>query len=206
MRIIPTDEHFYTLLERLARRLTASARALEDLFTNVGRAAELIASINSVEHEADKIQSEIVNRIDRSFVTPFDREDIHALGTRLDNVVDLIEECARRIELFKITVVPPAAQQLAVTVRRACEHLEAAVIELRQGEVQGSFTTHIAGVKQEEETADALYQEAVDALFAAPTDALHLIKWKDIYDKLEDAADECQHAAQVVHSVALKHA
>ena len=206
MHLIPTDEHFYTLFERLAARLTASAKMLDDLFTNVGRTAELIASINSVEHEADTIQHEIVTRIDRSFITPFDREDIHSLATRLDNVVDLIEESARRIELFQITSVPPAAQQLAVTIRRACEHLESAVIELRQGDVRGDFSTHIAAVKQEEETADALYQEAVGALFAAPTDALHLIKWKEIYDKLEEATDECQHAAQVVQSVALKHA
>lgn len=206
MRLIPTDEHFYTLLEQLAGRLTAASRLLDELFANPANASVLIEGIKDVEHEADGITYDIIQRIDRSIITPMDREDIHTLATKLDDVIDLIDETARRIVLFHITVIPPAAQQLAATIRRAGEHLEAAVHELRHGGITAAFISHIGGVKKEEEAGDALYMEAVGALFGAPTDALYLIKWKEIYDKLEDATDECQHAAQVVQSAALKHA
>ena len=206
MRLIPTDEHFYTLLEQLAGRLTAAARLLDDLFASPARAPELIAEIKGLEHEADDLARDIVQRIDRSFITPMDGEDIYELATKLDDVVDLIEETALRIALFHITTIPPAARDLARTVRRAGEHLEAAVCQLRHEDVRGDFARHIAGVKQEEEAGDAIYMRAVGELFANPTDALYLIKWKEIYDKLEDATDECQHAAQVVQSAALKHA
>ena len=206
MRLIPTDEHFYTLLEQLAERLTAAGRLLEELFTEPTRASELMDAIRALEHEADQITYEISERIDRSIITPMDREDVHRLATKLDDVVDLIDETAHRVVLFHITTIPIAARQLAGTVRRAGEHLEAAVGQLRTGNVGGAFAEHIQAVKREEEAGDAIYMEAVGELFAAPTDALHLIKWKEIYDKLEDATDECQHAAQVVQSAALKHA
>ena len=206
MRLIPTDEHFYTLLEGLASHVTAAASLLEDLFAAPDRASALIGEVRMVEHEADAIALEIVQRIDRSFITPFDREDIHMLATKLDNVVDLINETAQRIGLFHITHVQPAARGLAETVRIAGGHLEGAVHLMRTGTTQGAFADHIAQIKVQEERGDAVYQDAVGALFATPVDPLELIKWKDIYDRLEDATDECQHAAQVVQSVALKHA
>ena len=206
MRLIPTDEHFYTLLEGLASHVTAAASLLEDLFAVPDRASALIGEVKMVEYEADAIALEIVTRIDRSFITPFDREDIHMLATKLDNVVDLINETAQRIGLFHITQVQPAARGLAETVRIAGGHLEGAVHLMRTGAAQGAFADHIAQIKVQEERGDAVYQDAVGALFAAPMDPLEVIKWKDIYDRLEDATDECQHAAQVVQSVALKHA
>jgi uncharacterized protein Yka (UPF0111/DUF47 family) len=159
-----------------------------------------------VELEADELALQTVQRIDRSFITPFDREDIHMLATKLDNVVDLINETAQRVGLFHIGRIQPAARELADAVRTAGAHLEGAVHLMRAGSTQGAFAEHIGAIKLQEERGDAIYQEAVGALFATPMDALDLIKWKDIYDRLEDATDECQHAAQVVQSVALKHA
>ena len=206
MRLIPRDEHFYTLLEGLAAHVTAGASLLEELFAAPDRASVLIGEVKMVEHEADAIALEIVQSIDRSFITPYDREDIHMLATKLDNVVDLINETAQRIGLFHISRVQPAARELAETVRIAGGHLDAAVHLMRSGTTQGAFAGHIAQIKVQEERGDALYQDAVGTLFAAPIDPLDLIKWKDIYDRLEDATDECQHAAQVVQSVALKHA
>jgi predicted phosphate transport protein (TIGR00153 family) len=178
MRLIPRDERFYTLLEGLVSHVTSAAILLEELFAAPDRATALIAEVKMVEHEADAIALEIVQRIDRSFMTPFDREDIHMLATKLDNVVDMINETAQRIGLFHITRVQPAARELAATVRIAGGHLDAAVHLMRAGTTQGAFAEHIGQIKTQEERGDAIYQDAVGALFATPVDALDLIKWK----------------------------
>jgi predicted phosphate transport protein (TIGR00153 family) len=205
VRLIPRDEHFYVLFAELAKRLTASARLLGQLFADPGRLEQLVGEIKAVEHEADEITHEVNLRIDRSFVTPIDREDIHLLASRLDNVVDLIDGTARRAQMFRVREMRPQAQQLAGVVAKATECIAVAVDGMKQPKL---VSIQAREIKQLEEEGDAIYQEAVGALFTPsngnPPDPLEVIVWKELFDKLEDTLDECEDVANVLESISIK--
>ena len=203
MRLIPTDERYFELFSDLVAKLSAAAALLQDLFAEPHRAAELAARIKELEHEADRATDAINARLDRTFITPFDREDIHALAGHLDDVVDLVDGTARRATVFRIREVQPAAVALAEVLGRASRQLEASV---RQLQSPHEALDRVRLVKTLEEEGDALYQQAVTALFAGSPDPIEVMKWKELYDHLEQAIDECNHASQIVESVALKHA
>jgi predicted phosphate transport protein (TIGR00153 family) len=205
VRLIPRDEKFYVLFADLAKRLTASARLLGQLFAEPDRLEQLVAEIKAVEHEADTITHEVNLRIDRSFVTPLDREDIHLLASRLDNVVDLIDGTARRAQMFRVREMRPQARQLAEVVSKAADCIAVAVDGMKQPRL---VSQQARLIKQLEEEGDSIYQEAVGALFTpangmAP-DPLEVMKWKELFDKLEDALDECEDVANVLESISIK--
>ena len=204
MRLIPRDEHFFDLFADLARRITAASRLLHELFSNPARLRELEGQIKKVEHEADVLVLQVNKRIDASFVTPIDREDIHLLANRLDNVVDLIDGTARRAVMFRVTETRPPALALAQVLVLAAEVIEQQVANIRNASV---VSKHGERIKQLEEEGDALYQQAVGDLFDAQAghpDPIEVIKWKELYDKLEEAMDECEDVSNVLESIALK--
>ncbi|HEU4643576.1 MAG TPA: DUF47 family protein [Gemmatimonadaceae bacterium] len=203
MRLIPRDEAFFDMFEQLASRLTASAKLLTQLFAEPARLEQFTAAIKNVEHEADTITHDIISRIDKSFVTPIDREDIHLLASRLDNVVDLVDGTARRAAMFHITEVHPKAKQLCGVLVQACDAIEAAVLRMKDSKYVVEAGRQ---VKMREEEGDALYHEAVGALFRGTPDPLEVIKWKELYDTLERALDQCEDVSNVLESIALKHA
>ncbi len=201
MRLIPKDEGFFELFDGLAVRMTRSASLLNQLFTEPGQLDRYVAQIKEIEHEADEITHEIMNRIDRSFVTPLDREDIHLLATRLDNVVDLMDGTARRAKMFHIHDRKEPAKELTRVLLAATEQIALGVTSLkdaRQVQVIGRE------VKRLEEEADAIYSDAVGALFEGTPDALEVIKWKELYDNIEHAIDEAEDVLNVLESVSLK--
>lgn len=201
MRLIPRDDQFYDLFIRLAERLTESAKLLHQLFTEPQRRAQHVADIKAAEHEADGLTHEIIDRIDRSFITPFDREDIHALASELDDVVDLLDGAARRFDIFKITEVHQPAVILSDVVVRAAIQVEDAVRSMKDGRKVNAKAREL---KKLEEEGDALYHEAMGNLFAQTTDPIAIIKWKELYDNIEDALDQCEDVANVLQSIALK--
>lgn len=203
VRLIPTDERFFELFTQLAERLTTASRLLAELFAAPARVAQLADEIKEVEHDADRVTHEINERIDKSFVTPFDREDIHALAMRLDNVIDLVDGTARRAVIFRITGVREDAGQMADVLLRSSRELEQLVQNLRRPRevLEGA-----PNVKRLEEEGDALYHDAVETLFRGHPDPLEVLKWKELYDRIEDAVDECAHAATTLESIALKNA
>ncbi len=201
MRLIPKDEGFFEMFDGLAVRMTRSATLLNQLFTDPGQLDRYVAQIKEIEHEADEITHEIMNRIDRSFVTPLDREDIHLLATRLDNVVDLMDGTARRAKMFHIHDRKEPAKELTRVLVAATEQIALGVASLkdaRQVQLIGRE------VKRLEEEADAIYSEAVGALFEGTPDALDVIKWKELYDNIEHAIDEAEDVINVLESVSLK--
>ena len=200
-RLIPRDEGFFILFNELAKRLKTSAAMLTQLFAEPHRLDYFVSAIKSVEHEADQVTHDIRARIDKSFVTPIDREDIHALATQLDNVVDLIDGTARRAAMFHISESRGPAQRLCETIARAVEQIEAATLAVRQPRVVSEAARQI---KRLEEESDRIYQEAVGALFAGNPDPLEVMKWKELYDTLERTMDECQGVANVLESISLK--
>jgi predicted phosphate transport protein (TIGR00153 family) len=201
LRLIPKDEGFFDLFDGLAQRMTSSAALLHNLFSEPTRLAEYAAKIKDLEHEADEITHEIMLRLDRSFVTPLDREDIHALATNLDNVVDLMDGTARRATMFHITDRRDPAKALSAILVKATESIKEAVSKVKQPKEVARLAREI---KKLEQQGDDVYSKAVGALFEGKPDALEVIKWKELYDVLEHALDECEDVLNVLESVSIK--
>lgn len=203
MRILPRDEKFYDMFTELAKRLTGSANLLHELFQSPADLDSKVSQIKGLEHEADNITHDIIDRIDRTFVTPFDREDIHELASELDDVIDLIDGAARRAQIFRIHRTRPPAVVLSEVLARAGTMVEEGVRDMKNAK-------HVYAVSEKlkvlEEEGDAVYHQAMGALFAEGSDALEVIKWKDLYDKVEDALDRCEDVGNVLQSIALKNA
>lgn len=201
MPLIPRDKGFFDLFNALSSKMQASAELLARMFEEPARLDEYVAAIKVIEHEADVLTHEVRTRIDRSFVTPLDREDIHALAQELDTVVDLMDGTARRAAMFRIREALPPAQQLAGLLQQSAGVLGQAVREVKNPR---AVTEHTLRVKHLEEQGDAVYHDGVGALFEGTPDPITVIKWKELYDTLERALDRCQTAAIVLESISLK--
>ena len=202
-KLIPRDELFFDMFDEIARRMSTSAKLLKQLFAEPGKMAEHVAAIKRVEHEADVITHDVIVRINRSFITPFDREDIHELASRLDDVIDLIDGTARRAVMFRITTPREPARLLADVIVRATASLEQAVVSIKKPKIVIEKGTE---VKALEEEGDAIYHAAVGALFDDGEDPIEVMKWKELYDTLERTLDQCEDVANVLESIALKNA
>jgi predicted phosphate transport protein (TIGR00153 family) len=200
-RLIPRDEQFFELFDQLAGHLATTAKLLDTLFADVAHVNEHVTAIKDIEHKADLLTLTINQRIDKSFITPIDREDIHMLASRLDDVIDLLDGASRRFTMLHISQVLPPARQLAGVLLRAANEIQAAVGQMRKPPL---VNQHVALIKHLEEEGDAIYQEAVGALFAGTPNPIDVIKWKEMYDTLEGAIDSCMGVAQVLQSISLK--
>ena len=206
MRLLPRDEKFFDLFEAVAQLNVEAAKLLQELImAPPDRRRPLVDSIKKLEHQADEATHEVVGRLDRTFITPLDREDIHMLASRLDDVMDLMDGTARRVQMFHAGEAPPGAVQLADVIRRACEVLLTGVKHLEDSR-NGSVLDACKQVKLLEEEGDSLYHEWVGRLFEGTPDALLVIKWKGIYDNLERTLDQAEDVANVLESVFIKHA
>ena len=202
-RLLPRDEQFFDLFDQLAAHLTMSARMLTDLFAEPARVSEHVRKIKEVEHKADVLTAGINQRINKSFVTPIDREDIHLLASRLDDVIDLLDGTARRFEMLHLTTVTAHATALNRVLLQAAERIQVAVSAIRKPKL---VTEHTAEIKRLEEEGDAIYHEAVGALFTGTPNPLDVMRWKEMYDTLERAIDSCMGVAQALQSISLKNA
>ena len=202
-RLLPRDDQFFLLFDQLAGHLATTAKRLDTLFGDAPHVSEHVKAIKDIEHKADLLTATVNQRIDKSFITPIDREDIHTLASRLDDVIDLLDGAARRFEMLHITQVLPPAKQLTGVLMRAANEIQAAVSEMRQ---PPAVNQHVALIKHLEEEGDAIYHEAVGALFSGDPNPLEVMKWKEMYDTLERAIDSCMGVAQVLQSISLKNA
>lgn len=200
-RLIPRDEGFFELFNELAKRLVTSAGLLRELFGEPGRMEEIAAAIKEVEHEADRLTHEVSTRLDSSFITPLDREDIHALAQELDNVVDLINGTARRATMFGITEVREPALRLCDLLSQQVRHIEGAVTQIRDPRAVAVATREVKALEQQ---GDVIYHDAMGALFAGRPDPLEVMKWKEIYDTIEHTLDVSQTVVIVLESISLK--
>ena len=202
-RLLSTDRQVFEQFAELASRLPAAARLLRRLFAEPAALDQHAAAIEALEHAADRVVRRINVQLDTALIAPFDREDAHRLASRLDDVVDLIDDAARRAVAFRIAEAREPVTRLADVLVRAGEALEAAVIDVRNSRL---VLAQSREVRQLEKEGDAVYAAAVSELFAGHPDPLEVLKWKELYDCLEDAVDECAHAAGVLESISLKHA
>ena len=201
MRLIPRDEQFYDMFTQIAQRLSTSAKLLCQLFSEPQNRDRIVGEIKAVEHEADNLTHDVIARLNKSFITPMDREDIYELASQLDNVIDLVDGTARRVVMFRITEARVPAQRLASVVERAAKALQMATANIKD---MKTVIGRGREVKLLEEEGDAIYHEAVGELFEGGHDALEVMKWKEVYDTLERALDKCEDVANVLESIALK--
>jgi predicted phosphate transport protein (TIGR00153 family) len=204
MRLLPRDERFFDLFISVSERTVEAASLLEQLFrADPERRTFLVESIKRLEHECDQLTHEVITRLDRSFITPLDREDIHELASGLDDVIDLIDGIARRSQIFHAGKAPEGAILMADVLKRACAELLVAVRGLAKNE--GVVLPACIAVKRMEEEGDSLYTEWMGKLFEGHPEPVQLIKWKELYDTLEKTLDYAEDAANVLESISIKH-
>jgi predicted phosphate transport protein (TIGR00153 family) len=204
MRLLPREEEFFDLFVEVAKRTTEAAGRLLELFeAPPERRTPVVEAIKRLEHECDQITHEVVNRLDRTFITPLDREDIHRLASDLDDVMDAIDGTARRAQIFHLGTAPPGIRLLTEVIGKITAANEESVGRLKKGDDIMKFCVE---AKRLEEDGDAIYHEVLGQLFEKETNAIELIKWKEIFDNLERTLDEAEDVANVVESIALKHA
>ncbi|HEU5153137.1 MAG TPA: DUF47 family protein [Gemmatimonadales bacterium] len=205
MRLLPRDERFFDLFTAVAQRNVEASGLLEDLLrAEVNQRNPIVDAIKRLEHECDQLTHEVVTKLDRTFITPLDREDIHALASGLDDVIDLIDGLARRSQIFHIDKVPEGAILLANVIRRASEQLLIAVKGLANPR-DGVVLPACIAVKRLEEEGDSLYHEWLGKAFEGHPDPVTLIKWKELYDTLERPLDQAEDTANVLESISIKH-
>ena len=206
MRLLPRDEKFFDLFSAVADFTVEAAKLLQELLrADAVRRTAIIDQIKRLEHQADQVTHEVVTRLDRVFITPLDREDIHLLASRLDDVIDLIDGTARRVQMFRAGKAPEGAVLIADVINRAVAQLQVAVGSLEKNR-GGTVLEACAQVKRLEEEGDSLYHEWLGRLFEGEPDPLTVIKWKEIYDNLEKTLDDIEDASNVLESISIKHA
>jgi predicted phosphate transport protein (TIGR00153 family) len=203
--LIPREEKFFDMFDDMVSIVARTADQFLALVTEFDRLPERSVDLKKEEHAADEVVERILQALDRSFVTPFDREDIHALATSLDDVVDNMEETGHRFTVFRIERPTQEARALAGIVRECCTHLEAAVRLLRDVAANAErIQTHLREISRLENDADKIYRDQESALFATPPDLLTLIKLRELYSRLEETVDSCRAAANVISGIVIK--
>ncbi|MBI3756646.1 MAG: DUF47 domain-containing protein [Deltaproteobacteria bacterium] len=204
MALFPRDTNFYDLFERGAAKVHEGVQLLEDLvkdFINVPLKAK---RIKDVEHEADLIAHETFAKLNKTFVTPIDREDIHGLISSLDNILDHVEAAADKFSLYRVQSVKEDAMLLADILSRATQEVRNTVGLLRQLKGSDSVLQHCIEINRLENEGDFIYRSAIAKLFERGDDPLEVLKWKEIYESIEDAIDSCEDVANVIEGVVLK--
>jgi hypothetical protein len=201
--LIPREERFFDLFAEDAANVLAAARLFEAMLRTYDAPEERAAEIRTAEHRGDEISHDIGHRLERTFVTPFDREDIHGLISALDDVLDLIEEAADTFVLYRIEAPTAVAVQQAAIVVKQCEQLHDALLHLRGFKGLESRWIEVHRLENE---GDQLARKAIADLFANGGDPIGIIKWKEIYALLESAIDKCEDVANIIERITIKHA
>jgi predicted phosphate transport protein (TIGR00153 family) len=200
--LLPREEKFYHDFEALADELKRGARLLEEMLATERPVWDKADEIKEVEHKCDFLTHEIMLRLNRTFVTPIDREDIHALARSLDDVMDAIDASATLVRLYRLETVRFGASELARIITASANEVHLALQAL---ETKKSIATHAIEINRLENEADRIHQQAVSRLFEEVSDPILVMKWKETLDFLEDATDRCEDVANVLEGVVVKH-
>jgi len=200
--LFPRDEQFFDLYNQMAVEIRAAAALLEQLLASDPPDVTKVPLIKDAEHRCDALTHDTIQRLHRTFVTPFDREDLYALATQLDTVMDAIDHAAALVKLYKIDHIRVGAREMAHTSTLAAERLQQALIALS---TKKPVHPHAVEINRLENEADRTYQESVERLFEQETDPIVIIKWKEMYDVLEVITDCCEDVANVIEGVVVKH-
>jgi predicted phosphate transport protein (TIGR00153 family) len=198
---VPQDREFFDLFEESAGNLVRAAELLDEMLGHFPERLDLAREIKAVENEGDRVTHDILHRLNNTFVTPIDREDIIQLASALDDVIDLTEEAADLLVLYKIEAPMDQAQALANILVDACRQIAKGMPRLRSFD---SISHYVVEIHRLENEGDRISREAVASLFETGIDPMVVIRWKDIFDRLEGAIDATEKVADVLESVVIK--
>jgi uncharacterized protein len=200
--LFPNEQQFYEHLSDIANRLTSLATLLRQALDQPARLPELLKQIDRVQHETDAAAHNLDLNVDKLFIPPMDREDIHLITTRLERVADIIGGAARRAVSFRAAKRCEPAVTMADIIVRAVTEIESAVAHIKNGD---DVLAHCRAIKHAEEEGDAMWEAAVTDLFAGTPDPVDVIRWKALYDQLEDTLDACEDVANELETITVKH-
>ena len=200
--LIPREEAFFELFKKAAHNMIEGSRLLKEMMENFHDPVDQAKRIKEVEHEGDVITHRAVETLHRTFVTPIDRGDIHRLISRLDDVLDLIDAVADRLLLYKIKVPTEGCIAMAKIIVKTAEETDRAVHCLRT--LSPFYHKHAVEVNRLENEADRLLRDQLAALFEGGTDAIEVIKWKELYETMEAVTDRCEDVVNVIEGIVLK--
>jgi predicted phosphate transport protein (TIGR00153 family) len=205
MRLLPKKLEFFDCFDRAATNVVHSAEVLSKLSMAVdGHRDELVNEIEQAEHEGDRITSETLKRLEQAYITPIDREDIQALAERIDDVVDMIDAAGQRLLIYKVGAVRQDFVDQCGVLLRASRLMAAAVLGLRHLDARKPLAALVVAVHAAEEEGDAIHHHFLAELFECGLDVFQIIKWKDLYQFVEQAIDHCDDVACVVRRIELK--
>ncbi|MEW6409469.1 MAG: DUF47 family protein [Nitrospirota bacterium] len=205
LKLLPKQMDFFSIFEQTASNLQMGAKLLVELMENLSDAEEKAKKIYDAEQEGDILTHEVFKRLNKTFITPIDREDIHALSSRLDDILDLIWATAERIVAFKIKEPIPEAIALSKTLLSTTEIILKAVTSLKQKNYS-YLHEYCIEINTLENRADRFFRDALAKLFDDINDPIFIIKWKEVYEHLENATDKCEDVADILEGIVLKHA
>lgn len=204
--LIPKERAFFELFEKAAANIHAGAVALSELLENFTDVQARAAKIKDIEHIGDQLTHETILRVNRTFITPLDREDIHELVCRLDDILDLIDTAVSRMVLYKVETPTDDAKALGRVLVNATAAVEQAIRSLRNLNKSEEVLRLCVQIHTHENEGDRIEQHALAALFDNYHNPMDVIKWKDIYEELEAATDRCEDVANVLEGIVLKNA
>lgn len=205
-RFLPRETSFFDFFEQHAAMTIEGSKEFLSLVTTGANIAAKCRRISDIEHETDTITHRCVEALHKTFITPIDRDSIHRLITRMDDVMDFVEAAAERIELYELVVMTNDVRDLADVLHRTTKQVEVAVRELRSlKDPQGTLKLCI-DINRLENEADAILRRSVARLFKEEKDPILVIKWKEVYENLESATDRCEDVANIIEGVILEHA
>jgi uncharacterized protein len=200
-KVLPREDSFFALFIELAENVHAAAGALVDLLTNFTDVPAKVERIKAYEHKGDDLTHHLIMRLNQSFITPFDREDIHDLSSAIDDIMDLVDAAASRMLLYHVERVRPGVVDLASNLLAATEQMAAAIRVLEKRDHILSYCIEINRLENE---SDRLCRTLIAQLFDEEKDPVQIIKWKEIIEVIETAADKCEDVANVIETVTLK--
>jgi predicted phosphate transport protein (TIGR00153 family) len=201
LSLVPQNREFFVLLERAAANVVDISRRLIELLDEFPADGNALRGIKELEHEGDRLTRQVVDLLNRTFVTPFDRDDLYRLAAALDDICDHVDEAAGNIAGYGIDEIRPRAREQAQVILRSTEKLHEAVERL-EGFKDSASQLH--ALRDLEDEGDRLNRDAVSELFSSGEDPISIIRWKDIHEQLEEAVDACENAADVLEAILVK--
>jgi predicted phosphate transport protein (TIGR00153 family) len=203
VRLVPRETKFFEMFASMSSNLTQGAQLLKNILDTMENVEIHVQKLNDLEQAGDDFTHSILTKLNQTFITPFDREDIHRLATSFDDVLDFIHAAGERLVMYKITSAPPLASELAQVIVKQCEELATAMSLLEKHE---PILQHCEEISRLENEADRIARDSIARLFDREKDPIELIKTKELYEVLETATDKAEDAANVLETVVLKSA
>jgi uncharacterized protein len=204
VRLLPREEKFFDYFDSASETMIRGIRLLKEMMRDLSNPAERARQIKDVEHEADHITHETVSSLHKTFITPIDRESIYALITKMDDVLDLIDSTSERVLLYKIKTSTPESMALIEVLEKAVEQVAKGISGLRDLKNSSSILSICIEINRLENEGDKTFRNALSVLFSSSYEPIEIIKWKDVYETLEEAIDRCEDVANVLEGIVVE--